>query len=96
MQLRYRRCLSLFIDLTSGLLLLLQERDTGIEEYGCVGVGGCKETPWKEVAGIKDPEPKARAVAEGFHFSAEGPGGAAAGPRAGTCDEGRWPEGRDA
>jgi len=36
---------------------------------------------------------EAGAVAEGFHFSAEGPGGAAAGPRAGTRDEGRWPEG---
>jgi len=45
------------------------------------------------VAGVKDPELKAGAVAEGFHFSAEGPGGAAAGPRAGTRDEGRWPEG---
>jgi len=49
--------------------------------------------PWEEVAGVKDPEPKARAVAEGFHLSAEGPGGAAAGPRAGTRDEGLRPRG---
>ena len=28
------------------------------------------------MAGVKDPELKAGAVAEGFHFSAEGPGGA--------------------
>jgi len=45
------------------------------------------------VAGVKDLELKARAVAEGFHFSAEGPGEATTGPRAGLCDEGRWPEG---
>ena len=42
---------------------------------------------------MKDPEPKAGAVAKGFHLSAEDPGGATAGPRAGTCDEGRWCEG---
>jgi len=41
------------------------------------------------VAGVKDL--KAGAVAEGFHLSAEGPGGAAAGPKAGTRDEGLRP-----
>ena len=45
------------------------------------------------MAGVKDLEPKAGAVAEGFHLSAEGPGGAAAGPRAGMHDEGLRPRG---
>ena len=78
-----------------GIAPVDSHRETAVEWCVCIGEGGSRATSWKCVAGARAcPEPKNKEGAEGFHRSAEGPGGATTGPKAGADDdEGYSPKG---